>query len=150
MHSEAKNFFLVVFMTLLVSGCGGGSASEKEIDGASPSPTPAPTPTPAEEKYNIRGEVTLNGNLIKVNQNEDLSRAMIIINGINLGANPEEQAAHNPKWLNLVKNLAPKIARKSFASGSCSESSFSITFPTKISPGRTNVPIDTIPSSFKC
>ena len=55
-----KNFFFFLSIILLVVGCGGGSASEESADGTTPSPTPAP----AEEKYNIRGEVTLNGNLI--------------------------------------------------------------------------------------
>ncbi len=59
-----KKFISLLSIILLVVGCGGGSASEENVDGTTPSPTPAPTPTPAEEKYNIRGEVTLNGNLI--------------------------------------------------------------------------------------
>ena len=59
-----KKFISLLSIILLVVGCGGGSASEEDVDGTTPSPTPAPTPTPAEEKYNIRGEVTLNGNLI--------------------------------------------------------------------------------------
>ena len=59
-----KKFIYLLSIILLVVGCGGGSASEEDVDGTTPSPTPAPTPTPAEEKYNIRGEVTLNGNLI--------------------------------------------------------------------------------------
>jgi hypothetical protein len=46
--------------------------------------------------------------------------------------------------------FAPKIARKSFDSGNCSDVLFEITLPTKISPGFTNVPTVTIPSSFKC
>ena len=45
--------------------------------------------------------------------------------------------------------FAPKIALSNFDSGNCSESSLGIIFPTKISPGFTNVPIVTIPSSFK-
>ena len=59
-----KKFISLLSIILLVAGCGSGSASEEDVDGTTPSPTPAPTPTPAEEKYNIRGEVTLNGNLI--------------------------------------------------------------------------------------
>ena len=55
-----KKFISLLSIILLVVGCGGGSASEESADGITPSPTPAP----AEEKYSIRGEVTLNGNLI--------------------------------------------------------------------------------------
>jgi hypothetical protein len=40
--------------------------------------------------------------------------------------------------------FAPKIARNSFDSGNCSDVLFEITFPTKISPGFTNVPTITI------
>ena len=42
------------------------------------------------------------------------------------------------------------MARKSLDSGNCSDVLFEITLPTKISPGLTNVPTVTIPSSFKC
>ena len=57
-----KIYFLTIYY-FAGRGMWHGSASEENVDGTTPSPTPAPTPTPA-EKYNIRGEVTLNGNLI--------------------------------------------------------------------------------------
>ena len=45
--------------------------------------------------------------------------------------------------------LTPKIALNNFDSGNCSAILLEITFPTNISPGFTNVPTVTIPSSFK-
>jgi len=44
-------------------------------------------------------------------------------------------------------DLLPKIARSNFSSGVSSDSPFGVTFPTKISPGLTSIPMRTMPSS---
>ena len=60
-----KNIFSFFAVLLLVIGCGGGGSSNSDSgEGNTPNPTPAPTPAPAEEKFEIRGQVTLNGDLI--------------------------------------------------------------------------------------
>lgn len=57
-----KYIIRLVFSLLFLSSCGGGGSSSS--DDNSSSPTPAPTPAPAPERYNIRGQVTLEQDVI--------------------------------------------------------------------------------------
>ena len=57
-----KYIIRLVFSLLFLSSCGGSGSSSS--DDNSSSPTPAPTPAPAPERYNIRGQVTLEQDVI--------------------------------------------------------------------------------------
>ena len=56
-----KHIIRLVFSLVFLSSCGGGSSSS---DDNSSGPAPAPTPAPAPERYNIRGQVTLEQDVI--------------------------------------------------------------------------------------
>ena len=59
-----KRILFLIFSIILVTACGGGGGGSTNEEGGATTPTPAPTPPPAPERYNIRGQVTLTGNVI--------------------------------------------------------------------------------------
>ena len=58
MQKKLHNILLII-TSVLITSCGGGNSTQSDDPN-----TPVPTPQPAEERYNIRGQVTLNQDIV--------------------------------------------------------------------------------------